>query len=459
MSTKEKKEKERKKKKRTRLSKLLRSEAVLLDLVVDDKEDLFSALAEVVVPGADDQTIETISAAIDARESSVNTYVGDGVAIPVARVDCVDGIHLALARNTSGFPYGRETDQPVTLAVLVVGGEGVQSEHVQVLSLVAGVLKDSRLKEKILRAQDAATVRRLLDSAPLARGRKAHRLTQLLLSHARKIAREMGATAVLISVESREEIKILKRLPRRGMFLVATSSRKIAAEAEQLVPGVLLLPKVALRREARVRLTALMALAHGKVRRGDVVAFLSGDEGGIVDTMTFLELGREFGRFFSSSGRMTSEVSPVVLERVIALATALASEGREGKHVGAIFVIGDPEALEPYCQQMVMNPFRGYPPEERNILDPTLEETVKEFSSIDGAFIVSGDGILISAGTYLKAPKEVDLPGGYGSRHRSACGMTVVVDCIAVTLSQSTAEVTIFHKGEVVVSLPQTRAR
>ncbi len=452
-------EKQRKTTGERRLSKLLRSESVLLDLVVDDKADLLTALAEVVVPGAEEAAIEKICTAIDARESSVDTYVGDGVAIPMARVDCVDGIYLALARNRDGFPYGRETDQPVRLAVLVVGSEGMQSEHVQILSIVAGVLKDARLKEKILHAQDAATVRRLLDAAPQARSRKAHRLTQLLLSHARKIAREMGATAVMISVESREELKILKRLPRRGMFIVATSSRKLATEAEQLVSNVLLLPQVALRREARVRLTALMALAHGQVKRGDVVAFLSGGEGELIDTMTFLELGREFGRFFTASGSITSEVSPAVLERVIALATALGAEGREGKHIGAIFVIGDPEALEGHCQQMVMNPFRGYPPEECNILDPTLEETIKEFASIDGAFVVSGDGILNSAGTYLKSPKEVDLPGGYGSRHRAACGMTAVADCCAVTLSQSTGEVTVFHKGEIVLNLPQSRTR
>ena len=140
-------EKQRKTTGERRLSKLLRSESVLLDLVVDDKADLLTALAEVVVPGADEAAIEKICTAIDARESSVDTYVGDGVAIPMARVDCVDGIYLALARNRDGFPYGRETDQPVRLAVLVVGSEGMQSEHVQILSIVAGVLKDARLKE------------------------------------------------------------------------------------------------------------------------------------------------------------------------------------------------------------------------------------------------------------------------------------------------------------------------
>ena len=42
---------------------------------------------------------------------------------------------------------------------------------------------------------------------------------------------------------------------------------------------------------------------------------------------------------------------------------------------------------------------------------------------------------------------------------RMACGMTAVADCIAVTLSQSTAEVSVFHKGQLVLNLPQSRTR
>ena len=172
--------------------------------------------------------------------------------------------------------------------------------------------------------------------------------------------------------------------------------------------------------------------------------------------MTIFEIGREFGRFVTPSGEMSPGVLPGVLERVITLATELSSEGREGRPVGTIFVVGDPETLGAFCQQMVMNPFRGYPEEERNILDPVLAETIKEFAAIDGAFVVRGDGVVTSAGTYLKVSRDVDLPGGYGSRHRVACAITDATNCIAVALSQSTGEVTMFKKGAVVLTLPRS---
>ncbi len=439
-----------------KLSQYLRLDAVLVDLVVDSKEDLYAALAEVAVENADEETVEAIREGIVEREASVTTYVGDGVAIPVARVEGVERVALALATNSEGFPFGLETDQPVCIAVLVVGNDDPQSDLVQILSSVAAALKDANVRARILSSADAAAMRRCLDAAPRrARRKKTHRLTQLLLSHSRKIALEMGATAVVIAVESLDELKVIRRLPRRDKFIVATSSREIAASAEDVVKRVLLLPKVSLRRDARVRLTALMAIAHGLIARGDVVAFLSGREGGSLDSMTIMEISREFGRFAAASGALSTGMRPEIFERVITLATDIAREGREGQRLGATFIIGDPEELDEWCQQMVMNPFRGYPEEERNILDPTLEETIKEFATIDGAFVISTAGVLSSAGTYLKAPKDVDLPGGYGSRHRSACGLTGVAPCIAVTVSQSTGEVNVYHRGETVLQLAE----
>lgn len=443
-----------------RLSNYTRDDAIL-DLTVSNKEELLRSLAEVVVEGASEAIVEEIVAGVQAREAAVNTYVGNGVAIPHARVECLEGISLAIARNPDGFPYGIETDEPVVLVFLVVAQETLQKEHVRVLGMIATLLKDSALRDQIVGASDTREVRKLLDS-PRAQTqrRKAPPLTQLLVSHAQKIAREMGATAILVTVESVETLAILKRLPRRGAFIVATSSQRIAERAEQIVKRVLLLPNVPLRSDARVKLAALLGLTRRLIQRGDVVAFLSGNDAATLDTMTILEIGREFGRFVTPTGKVSRGILPGVLERVITMATELGAEGREGTTVGTIFVVvGDPDKVAPYCQQMVMNPFRGYPEEERNILDPVLNETVKEFATIDGAFVVRGDGVVLTAGTYLKVSHDVDLPGGYGSRHRSACAVTKATDCVAVTLSQSTGEVTVFKKGAVVVSLPRSPKR
>ena len=442
----------------SRLSEYLRADAVL-DLIVETKEELMRSLAEVVVAGATPKMVDLIYEAIQEREAAVNTYVGEGVAIPHARVGFVDGVALALARNPDGLPYDLETEDVVRLAVLVVSNVELTDEHVRFLGRVAGLLKDADLRNKILEAKDGAAVRRLL-GGPSKGGRgKARPLSFLLLSHSKKIARELGATAIIVAIENREELAVLKRTRQRGAFIVASTRRRIVEEAEKLVDRVLLLPQVPVRRHARVRLTALMALARGLVQRGDVVAFLSGNEDGALDTMTIFEMGRDFGRFLAPSGELMPGIEPIVLERVITLATEMSIEGREGRKLGCMFVVGNPEKLAPHCQQMVMNPFRGYPEEERNILDPTLAETIKEFAAIDGAFVVGGEGLVVSAGTFLRVNQDVELPGGYGSRHRVACAVTAMERCLTVVLSQSTGEVSVFKKGELILNLPRGGAQ
>src|SRR5262249_12479262 len=162
-----------------------------------------------------------------------------------ARVDFVEGIAMALARNRDGFPYGLETDQPVRIVMLVVGNESLQHEHVRVLGSVARLLKDPAFREKILDTLDVTTVVRLLGLPRKGVSRrKARPLSHLLLSYARKIGRELGVNAIIVSTESGEELAPLKRLPGRAAFIVATSSRHIAEDAEKLVRRVLLLPQV-----------------------------------------------------------------------------------------------------------------------------------------------------------------------------------------------------------------------
>ena len=101
----------------------------------------------------------------------------------------------------------------------------------------------------------------------------------------------------------------------------------------------------------------------------------------------------------------------------------------------------------------MINPFRGYPEEERNILDPTLNETIKEFATIDGAFILDSEGVIHSAGTYLlPGDVDVELPSGLGTRHRAAAAITKVTNCISIVISESTGQITFFKKGEPILT-------
>ncbi len=50
--------------------------------------------------------------------------------------------------------------------------------------------------------------------------------------------------------------------------------------------------------------------------------------------------------------------------------------------------------MKSLTKPLVLNPFYGYKEEDRNILNPFMDETIKEFSSIDGAFVIRGDGVV-----------------------------------------------------------------
>jgi glutamate synthase (ferredoxin) len=91
---------------------------------------------------------------------------------------------------------------------------------------------------------------------------------------------------------------------------------------------------------------------------------------------------------------------------------------------------------------------------ERNLLNPSLRETIREFSTLDGAFVIAGNGEVITAGRYLgAATEESEIPRGLGSRHIAAAGITALTNAIAIVISESTGDVRIFKGGKVIMSL------
>jgi DNA integrity scanning protein DisA with diadenylate cyclase activity len=168
-----------------------------------------------------------------------------------------------------------------------------------------------------------------------------------------------------------------------------------------------------------------------------------------------IDISKEFEILASSKvSDITENLRPEVFESVLNLAIELANQGREGKPAGTIFVIGDDEKVMQLSSQMIINPFKGYAEEERNIISPELRNTVKEFSAMDGAFVIREDGVLLAAGRYLSAAQEKQvLPMGLGSRHVAAAGITSVTAAMAIVVSESSGDVRIFKGGNIFMEI------
>ena len=99
---------------------------------------------------------------------------------------------------------------------------------------------------------------------------------------------------------------------------------------------------------------------------------------------------------FESILCQVTEYNPEVLESLIGLAVEVAREGREGRRVGTLFTLGDENAVLAKSRPLILDPLFGHPATSRHITDLNLRGTIKELAQLDGGFVVSRDGIVLS---------------------------------------------------------------
>ncbi|UCD70615.1 MAG: diadenylate cyclase [Syntrophobacterales bacterium] len=281
---------------------------------------------------------------------------------------------------------------------------------------------------------------------------------KLMLEIACTIAERTKAKAILVYADVCEDYEALIEMIQSAKtdIIAAAKDESIYQEALPIIKNLLKVPQIELSRTSQIKVALIEGLSSGIIQSGDKLVCLSGiSRFGILDTLIILEIGKELEILSTTDLPVVSEVvKPEVFDRTLGIALELSTEGREGRPVGSIFVLGDHEEVFKFSHQMVINPFKGYPEEERNILDPKLKDTLKEFSTIDGAFIIREDGVILAAGRHLDASgKKIEMPMGLGSRHLAAAGITNVAQAIALVISESTGSVRIFSKGKLFMEI------
>lgn len=143
-----------------------------------------------------------------------------------------------------------------------------------------------------------------------------------------------------------------------------------------------------------------------------------------------------------------------IIEKIIEIGTEIKEEGREGKKIGTMFIIGDEEEISPYLKPLILNPFFGYPENMRDIVNNDLSETIKEFAQLDGAFVINNRGIVLTAGTYVDIDtSEITGKSGQGTKHLAATAITKKTSCVAIVISESGQKIKIFKRGKLILKI------
>ncbi|MFP2901650.1 DNA integrity scanning protein DisA nucleotide-binding domain protein [Corallococcus sp. 4LFB] len=253
----------------------------------------------------------------------------------------------------------------------------------------------------------------------------------------------------------------LRGKPARKKLVYAVTLDKLAQEHQHKKFRALVIPAYDYSRTERVKVALVSALSQGAFKEGDLVLCMTGKVGRAPDTLMQMRIGGSLDDRLAIEGvKLGDEFNSQVVDALIQLALQIGQEGFEGHPIGTIITIGDHTAVLEKSRQLTINPFQGLSESERNVLDPKIRDAIKNFSVLDGAFVIREDGVVLSAGRYLSANDDtVKIPLGLGARHAAAAGITSTTHCIALVVSQTSGAVRLLKGGNIVLELHQTARR
>ena len=277
-----------------------------------------------------------------------------------------------------------------------------------------------------------------------------------------RLSETVDADAVLLLLEGKADWARLKKLSGDTKTLVAadTADELLGAREGGLEPVVVDMPDSPV--YDRLTQALLEAVADDILPPGaKVVALYSGFEADRIDSVSVINLGEHLDRLTGRDLRQLETRVPLdTLKIVVDLAVDVGREGREGKAVGTMFVVGDSRKVLANSHPAGFDPVRGYARKERNLDDPRVREGVKEIAQLDGAIIVASDGAVEAACRYVDASAAtITLSKGLGARHWAAAAISRATKAVAVTVSESNGTVRIFQNGEVMLRIEPTHRR
>ena len=277
---------------------------------------------------------------------------------------------------------------------------------------------------------------------------------------AKRLAKREEADALLILVESAVDWEKLRSVTGKMHVIVASDRPQHLAKAEDFGLDTIELNIPDSPVYERLTQSLLESVADDQLAAGAcVVALYSGFETGTIDSLSVIRLDEHLGRLTVHDLRQLDTKIPIdTLKTTVDLAVQIGREGREGKPVGTLFVVGDHRRVLKNCYPLGFDPVRGYNVSERRLADSKVRESIKEIAQLDGALVVAADGAVVAACQYVSAPaEEISLSKGLGARHWAAAAISRATNAIAITVSESNGTVRLFQNGEVMLRIEPFR--
>jgi DNA integrity scanning protein DisA with diadenylate cyclase activity len=274
------------------------------------------------------------------------------------------------------------------------------------------------------------------------------------------LARRDDADAILILAPKRIPAEVLRAVPPDVELVVGVAAEELEEHFREAGCSVIRTPGRFRSRSAQARHAIFQARAAsklGEARR--VVVVTAGPGRRTLNSVVQVDLDLEFEEAAVLDRAIQKHgLRPEVLASLLDVAIELGLFGIEGHPVGTILVYGGTGQVLRRSRQMTFNPYHGYAERSRNVADADVRDSLKIFAQMDGAILIRNDGVVAAAGRFLLVPPgESKTVRSRGTRHQAAAYITRETKALAIVVSQTSGEVTIFADGKQIFSVsPQS---
>jgi DNA integrity scanning protein DisA with diadenylate cyclase activity len=271
-----------------------------------------------------------------------------------------------------------------------------------------------------------------------------------------RVANAVGADIVICGTETGAFYRRVAELEAVERVIAATPDAETYERLVRESVDALRLPARVADKHRQARHIVSIALNMGRLEAGNLIVVALGRglcRNGDLILVTDVDADEE-DIALAELVKLTNGIRPNVLEAALHLACRIATVSQGGRHVGALLTIGDSDKVLEGARQLVLNPLHGHADSDRMLPNPETHEMLVELAKLDGAFVVRGDGLVRTAGTFLAASgADLQVPKGLGSRHVAAAAVTARTRACAIAISATDGHVRVFSGGQIVLQM------
>lgn len=147
-----------------KITEFLSLKAILTDIKSTKKEDVIKELVDALINASDIDKRHRVKLieALMSREALGSTAIGQGVAIPHAKCDCVEKLVAAFGLSKKGVDFDSLDGEPAYIFFLLLAPQDSAGPHLKALARISRLLKDKYFRDSLRVCEDDKSVLKII---------------------------------------------------------------------------------------------------------------------------------------------------------------------------------------------------------------------------------------------------------------------------------------------------------